>query len=87
LSHRQIASKDPGYFHQPDIIFKNPFPHDYAHFGASVAIIKDNVILIGAPGFSVESSQRVGRVYAFDIATGRMLWTMTGTKEFQQFGR
>ncbi|KAI8881505.1 hypothetical protein K501DRAFT_324454 [Backusella circina FSU 941] len=86
LSRKGMASRNPAYRHQPDLVFKNPFPNAYDHFGASVAVSKDNVILIGAPGFSLKLSQRVGRVYAFDITTGRILWTMTGTREFQQFG-
>jgi hypothetical protein len=49
-------------------------------------VVKDT-ILIGAPGYSIDSKQRVGRVYAFDTMTKKLKWIISGTNEFQQFGR
>ncbi|OBZ87519.1 Phosphatidylinositol-glycan-specific phospholipase D [Choanephora cucurbitarum] len=73
-------------FSQPDISIQNPSKSAYDRFGESILLIKDT-LLIGAPGYSIEGKQRVGRVYAFDRMTEKLRWTMTGTKEFQQFGR
>ncbi|KAI8387402.1 hypothetical protein BD560DRAFT_382381 [Blakeslea trispora] len=73
-------------FSQPDISVQNPSKSAYDRFGESILLIKDT-LLIGAPGYSTETKQRVGRVYAFDAKTQRLKWTMTGTREFQQFGR
>jgi glycosylphosphatidylinositol phospholipase D len=71
---------------QPDISIENPNAAEYDHFGASILRIKDT-LLIGAPGFSIDSKQRVGRVYAFDLVSKKLKWTISGTNEFQQFGR
>ncbi|CAO3613680.1 unnamed protein product [Mucor hiemalis] len=73
-------------FTQPDIIFKNPNLDPYDHFGESILQVKDT-ILIGAPGYSTEYKQRIGRVYAFELSTGKLKWLVTGTSEFQQYGR
>lgn len=70
----------------PDIQIENPNAAEYDHFGGSILRVKDT-LLISAPGFSIGNKQRVGRVYAFDINTQRLKWTITGTNEFQQFGR
>lgn len=77
--------QDIQQFTQPDIIFRNPNLDPYDHFGESILQVEDT-ILIGAPGYSTESLQRVGRVYAFDF-TGKLKWFVTGTSEFQQYGR
>lgn len=77
--------QDIQQFTQPDIIFRNPNLDPYDHFGESILQVKDT-ILIGAPGYSTESLQRVGRIYAFDF-TGKLKWFVTGTSEFQQYGR
>lgn len=72
----------------PDVMIKNPNTDSagYDHFGESILVVKDT-ILIGAPGYNIDSRQRVGRVYAFDIMTKKLKWTISGTTEFQQFGR
>ncbi|GAA5804272.1 hypothetical protein HPULCUR_009759 [Helicostylum pulchrum] len=74
---------------QPDISIQNPnfnSSASYDHFGESILIIKDT-ILIGSPGYSIGSRQRVGRVYAFDLKTLELKWTITGTTQFQQYGK
>lgn len=73
-------------FTQPDISFENPSFTPYDHFGESILQVK-NTLLVGAPGYSTESKQRVGRIYAFDLQTKRLKWCITGTNEFQQFGK
>jgi hypothetical protein len=73
---------------RPDIIIENPSlnPTSYDHFGEYILLL-DDLVLISAPGFSVKEKQRAGKIYAFDIHTLNVKWTMTGAKEFQQFGR
>ncbi|KAL0139993.1 hypothetical protein V8B55DRAFT_1503213 [Mucor lusitanicus] len=71
---------------QPHFVIENPDAHAYDHFGESVVIIQDT-LLISAPSYSVGQMQRVGRVYAFDTSTYTLKWTITGTKEFQQYGK
>ncbi|KAG2236049.1 hypothetical protein INT48_008143 [Thamnidium elegans] len=73
---------------QPDISIQNPNLNSssYDRFGESILVIKDT-ILIGSPGYSIESKQRVGRVYAFDLKTLELKWTITGTTQFQQYGK
>jgi hypothetical protein len=66
--------------------FENPKMRPFDHFGHSVLIVKDT-ILVGAPGYSIQDKQRVGRVYAFDIHTKQLKWTISGSREFQQYGR
>ncbi|KAI8076472.1 uncharacterized protein B0P05DRAFT_545998 [Gilbertella persicaria] len=70
---------------QPDISIQNPNKSPYDRFGESILIVKDT-LLIGAPGYSTGTKQRVGRVYAFDSYL-QLRWTITGSKEFQQYGR
>ncbi|KAG0750346.1 hypothetical protein G6F57_000758 [Rhizopus arrhizus] len=73
---------------RPDIIIENPSlnPTSYDHFGEYILLL-DDLVIISAPGFSVKEKQRAGKIYAFDIHTLNVKWTMTGAKEFQQFGR
>ncbi|RCI02894.1 Glycosylphosphatidylinositol specific phospholipase D1 [Rhizopus stolonifer] len=69
-----------------DIRLKNPNRGAYDRFGESILTLND-LVLIGAPGFSLGKNQKVGKVYALDRRTLRLKWTMVGEKEFQQFGR
>ncbi|GAN07215.1 phosphatidylinositol-glycan-specific phospholipase D isoformX1 [Mucor ambiguus] len=71
---------------QPHFVIENPDLNAYDHFGESILIIQDT-LLISAPSYSVGQMQRVGRVYAFDTFTYKLKWTITGTKEFQQYGK
>lgn len=73
-------------FTQPDISFENPNKQPYDQFGYSILLVK-NTILIGAPGYSVQGKQRVGRVFAFDVYTKQLKWTISGSREFQHYGR
>ncbi|KAI8647357.1 hypothetical protein BD408DRAFT_408429 [Parasitella parasitica] len=71
---------------QPHIVIENPNVNAYDHFGESILIMQDT-LLISAPGYSVDRKQRVGRVYAFDTSTFKLKWIISGTKEFQQYGK
>lgn len=71
---------------QPHFVIENPDIHAYDHFGESMLVIQDT-LLISAPSYSVDQMQRVGRVYAFDTSTYKLKWIITGTKEFQQYGK
>lgn len=77
-----------GVLTKPDVVIENPNSESaaYDHFGESVLVVKDT-ILVGAPGYSMNPKQRVGRVYAFDINTKKLKWVISGTSEFQQFGK
>ncbi|KAG2189656.1 hypothetical protein INT46_004795, partial [Mucor plumbeus] len=71
---------------QPHFEIENPNINSYDHFGESILVIQ-NTLLISAPGYSMDQKQRVGRVYAFDAFTYKLKWVVTGTKEFQQYGK
>ena len=52
---------------------KNPDPHDGAHFGKSVAILR-KVLIVGAPGDRVkETGMSRGAVYVFNRMSGKLL--------------
>jgi glycosylphosphatidylinositol phospholipase D len=82
---RVTYQDQPQVLTQPDMRFENPNMRPYDHFGHSFLIVQDT-ILIGAPGYST-NEQRVGRIYAFDRYTRQLRWTMSGSREFQQYGR
>ncbi|CEP18661.1 hypothetical protein [Parasitella parasitica] len=71
---------------QPHFVIENPNINAYDHFGESIVLVQDT-LLISAPGYSVDQKQRVGRVYAFDVSTYKLKWIISGTKEFQQYGK
>ncbi|OAD66737.1 hypothetical protein PHYBLDRAFT_183810 [Phycomyces blakesleeanus NRRL 1555(-)] len=79
----------------PDWVLTNPQPMPYEHFGSSIDFIPPlphtaGLLLIGAPGHKHSELQQAGRVYGFKISPSfspALWWTMTGTNEFQQFGR
>ncbi|KAI9317430.1 hypothetical protein BX666DRAFT_2026717 [Dichotomocladium elegans] len=76
------------------LILKAPIPQPYEHFGSAVDVIhyssasSSTLLLVGAPGYSEETKQRIGRVYAFstDAPPMRLQWTMSASDQFQQFG-
>lgn len=72
---------------QPDFVIENPDQGEYQHFGESIVLMGNTTLLVGAPNYSVDGKQRVGKLYAFDMLTKSKKWTMTGSNEFQQFGR
>ncbi|KAI7907026.1 uncharacterized protein BX663DRAFT_494551 [Cokeromyces recurvatus] len=82
----------PATITQADWIIDNPNIQEdvsrsaYDHFGESILLVKDT-LLIGAPGYCINMKQKVGRVYAFDIKTKKLKWIMSGSKEFQQYGK
>ncbi|KAI8970509.1 hypothetical protein BDB01DRAFT_815445 [Pilobolus umbonatus] len=85
--HKSNPSNQLSELNGPDISIYNPNPDSsYDHFGESIEILHDT-LLIGSPGYSSGSDQRIGRVYAYDLETYHLKWTITGAKEFQQFGR
>ena len=54
-------------------IIHNPDPHEGAHFGKSVAILR-NFLIVGAPGDRVrETGMSRGAVYVFDRMSGKLL--------------
>ncbi|KAI8973527.1 hypothetical protein BDF20DRAFT_657581 [Mycotypha africana] len=75
---------------EADLIIENPNHEEdnYDHFGESILFMqKTGILLIGAPGYSTENKQRVGRVYAFDMRSNKLKWIVTGSEEFQQYGK
>lgn len=71
----------------PDFVIENPDQGEYQHFGESCVLMNNKTLLVSAPNYSLIDKQRVGKLYAFDMHTNTIQWTMTGSNEFQQFGR
>ncbi|KAI9016347.1 hypothetical protein CLU79DRAFT_837638 [Phycomyces nitens] len=79
----------------PDWFLTNPHASAYEHFGSSIDFIPplphtSGVLLVGAPGYKLKNRQQAGRIYGFKITPSfspALWWTMSGTHEFQQFGR
>ncbi|KAI9486366.1 MAG: hypothetical protein EXX96DRAFT_548773 [Benjaminiella poitrasii] len=86
LHHSPVIVTHPDLFIDNPNAKEDPTGSAYDHFGESILAVKDT-ILIGAPGFSAAGKQRVGRVYAFDIKTRKLKWTLSGSREFQQYGK
>ena len=54
-------------------LFELKYPSDAVGFGASVALCGTTALVLGAP----DSAQEPGAVYAYDVTTGDLLYTLT----------
>ncbi|RUS24308.1 hypothetical protein BC938DRAFT_473801 [Jimgerdemannia flammicorona] len=89
------SSRTPLRLNRADHILRNPSLRPLEHFGSAIEILehpdRGRLLLVGAPGYSTQKAQGVGRVYGFQLRPDqegelKKVFDLSGTEEFQGFG-